>query len=290
MAKTKLLRQLLPLSSDFRTGVTANVKSFGHAWWAEAQYRALKRIAPGEPTHMSGEAYKGCSKLEVLLGKALLDRLRGKVVLDFGCGSGECAVDLAMRGVAKVIGVDIRPAALAEARELARDSDCAVRCEFTTLAGEPVDAVVSIDAFEHFKDPAAMLSEMDRLLKPGGMVAVSFGPTWYHPLGGHLFSVLPWAHLIFSEAALIRWRTDLRSDGATRFSEVEGGLNQMTIRRFEALVAASPFRAELLELVPIRKLRWLHNRITREFTTAVVRCLLVPRVSRFGGQTWSSTH
>src|ERR1019366_9456637 len=43
--------------------------------------------------------------------------------------------------------------------------------------------------------------------------------------------------------ALIRWRSDFKTDGATRFSE---------------------------ELVPIRKLQPLHNRWTCEFTTALV--------------------
>jgi hypothetical protein len=118
---------------------------------------------------------------------------------------------------------------------------------------------------------------MNRLLQPAGEVLVSFGPTWYHPLGGHLFSVFPWAHLIFSEKALIRWRSDYRTDGATRFSEVAGGLNQMTIERFEELVAASPLRFASLELVPIRKLRRFQNRLTREFTTSIVRCRLVKR-------------
>ena len=80
---------------------------------------------------------------------------------------------------------------------------------------------------------------MDQHLQPGGEVLVSFGPTWYHPLGGHLFSVFPWAHLIFSEKALISWRSAFKTDGATRFSEVAGGLNQMTIAKFEALVAAA---------------------------------------------------
>ena len=108
---------------------------------------------------------------------------------------------------------------------------------------------------------------------------VSFGPTWYHPLGGHLFSVFPWAHLIFSEEALIRWRSNFKADGATRFSEVAGGLNQMTIRKFEALIERSAFTFAALELVPIRKLRRFHSRLTREFTTAIVRCHLVPRKS-----------
>lgn len=151
------------------------------------------------------------------------------------------------------------------------------RCTFATKLDQPAEIVVSIDAFEHFDDPAAMLRLMNGLLRPDGEVIVSFGPTWYHPLGGHLFSVFPWAHLLLSEEALIRWRSTFKSDGATRFGEVAGGLNQMTIARFEALVAASPLRFASIELPPIRKVRPLHNRLTREFTTAVVRCRLVKR-------------
>ena len=64
---------------------------------------------------------------------------------------------------------------------------------------------------------------------------------------------------------------------ATKFSEVRGGLNQMTIRQFERIVAMSDFRFESLEAVPIRKLKLMQNRLTREFTTAVVRCKLVRR-------------
>jgi hypothetical protein len=54
----------------------------------------------------------------------------------------------------------------------------------------------------------AILEIMYGLLKPDGRVMLCFGPIWYHPLGGHLFSVFPWAHLVFSEAALIQWRLD----------------------------------------------------------------------------------
>ena len=238
------------------------------------QYRALKRVAPGEPTYMTGSAYADRSKLQVLLGAKLLEEARGKDVLDFGCGVGSEAVELA-RTAKSVFGLDILLPQLATARAAASAAGVADRCTFGTEApAGKVDIIVSLDSFEHFADPAAVLDTMYELLRPGGRVLVSFGPTWYHPFGGHLFSVFPWAHLVFTERALIEWRNDIRSDGATRFHEVEGGLNQMTIRRFEKLVAQSKFELVALEPVPIRRLKPVHNRLTREFTTAIVRCAL----------------
>jgi hypothetical protein len=139
---------------------------------------------------------------------------------------------------------------------------------------------LTLDSFEHFDDPAGVLELMRGMIKPTGCVLVSFGPTWYHPLGGHLFSVFPWAHLIFTERALIRWRSDFKTDGATRFRDVAGGLNKMTIRRFEQIVRDSPFECVSFEAVPIRVLRSLANRVTREFSTALVRCRLLPRDRR----------
>jgi SAM-dependent methyltransferase len=184
---------------------------------------------------------------------------------------------MAERGARHVIGLDIREDVLNIARQRAKAAGVGGRCEFSTSASRPVDIVVSIDAFEHFEDPEAVLRLMEDLLKPSGEVVINFGPTWYHPLGGHLFSVFPWAHLVFSEKALIRWRADFRSDGATRFSEVAGGLNRITIGRFKRIVGKSGFEFRSLELIPIRALRPFHNVLTREFTTAAVRCALVKR-------------
>ena len=241
------------------------------------QVNILKRISNTGSSHMDGSAYSGKSKARVLLGDRLIDSLRGKIVLDFGCGTGHEAIDIAHAGAKRVIGVDIRENALAKARENARAAGVDHMCEFTSTTNRKVDVIVSMDSFEHFDDPAGILRLMASLLEPGGYVAVSFGPTWYHPYGGHLFSVFPWAHLVFSEDALCDWRSAFRSDGARKFREVEGGLNQMTIRRFEDVVAQSPFRIDWLECVPMRHFRrapWLHNRLTREFTTAIVRCQL----------------
>ena len=241
------------------------------------QYRILKRISPGAPNCCSGSFYEGKSKLAVLMGEEFLARIAGKVVVDFGCGEGADAVEMAARGARRVIGIDIREDLLQAARQKALSAGVQNTCQFLSWAKELADMVVSVDAFEHFADPAEVLRAMSALLQPAGEVFVSFGPTWYHPLGGHLFSVFPWAHLMFSEKALIRWRSSFKTDGATRFAEVAGGLNQMTIARFEELVAVSPLKFASLDLIPIRRLRGFHNRFTREFTTAVVRCRLVKR-------------
>lgn len=235
--------------------------------------RILRRY--GGDNGMNGSAYAGKSKLEALMGPDVWQQVQGKVVLDFGCGCGHEAVEMAQHGATRVIGVDILEPALEQARRFARTSGEHERCAFTTSPSTQADVIVSLDSFEHFGDPTAILQTMHRYLAPGGSVLVSFGPTWYHPLGGHLFAVFPWAHLIFTEASLIRWRSQFKADGATRFSEVAGGLNQMTIGRFLKLVAQSPLRVAELELRPIRRLAPLHNRLTREFTTATVKARLV---------------
>jgi SAM-dependent methyltransferase len=238
------------------------------------QYRLLKRIAPGEPTQMSGAAYRDRSKLAVLLGEDLLDRIRNRDVLDYGCGSGAEAVEMA-QAARSVYGLDVVPRLLEQAAARARDAGVSAHCAFGSVPpAQPVDVIVSLDSFEHFPDPAGELERMYQLLRPGGSVIASFGPTWYHPYGGHLFSVFPWAHLLFTEQALIRWRSDIRSDGATHFGEVEGGLNQMTIARFEHMIRRSRFLVRRFEPVPIRRKKVLGTRLTREFTTSIVRCVL----------------
>lgn len=220
-------------------------------------------------------AYEGRSKLETLFGPRIWDQIRGKVVLDFGCGRGCEAVEVVERGAQRVIGLDLSQRWLDAAAALAEARGVADKCHFGREWTEPVDVILSVDSFEHFADPAEILRMMRRLLKPAGRVIASFGPTWYHPLGGHYFSVFPYAHLLFSEPALVRWRSLHKRSGGKTIKEC--GLNKMTIRRFERLVAESPFDFESFEAVPIRRLKPLAGRVTREFTTAVVRCTLVPR-------------
>ncbi|NEZ03944.1 methyltransferase domain-containing protein [Wenzhouxiangella sp. XN201] len=238
----------------------------------------LRTIAPAPPER-GGDAESGQDqKLERYFGPEFPHRLQGKTVIDFGCGDGVQAVMIATQVPdCRVIGLDIQPRFLAEARARAARCGVADRCHFAETTTERADVIMSIDAFEHFSDPGSILETMSELLKPGGEVMASFGPTWLHPYGGHLFSVFPWAHLIFTEAALIRWRAGFRHDGAIHFSEVEGGLNQIRIAEFERLVADSSLAVDWLESVPIRNLSFLRSKPLREFGSSIVRCRLVRR-------------
>jgi SAM-dependent methyltransferase len=238
---------------------------------------ARRGVAFGLTGYMDGSAYANRSKIEVLLGADIWERINSKVVVDFGCGSGAETVEMASRGASQVIGVEKREEAIEEARALARRAGVSDRCTFTTATDQSADIIIALDSFEHFEDPAQILRIMRGIIKPGGVLLCSFGPTWYHPLGGHGFSIFPYAHLVFTESALMRWRADYVDDGAKVFGDVGTGLNQMTIRRFKRIIAESDWEMESFEAVPIRKLRRVANRFTQELTTAIVRCRLKPK-------------
>jgi len=104
----------------------------------------------------------------------LLGDVRGKTVLDFGCGSGENLIPLARRG-AQVIGLDISPELIELARcrleryGVAHDSvTLHVGTAYQTgLPDESIDIVFS-SALLHHLDLLAVHSEIHRLLRPGG--------------------------------------------------------------------------------------------------------------------------
>src|SRR5689334_5229263 len=77
---------------------------------------------------VAAPAYIGKSKVETLFGKSFWDRIRGKEVLDFGCGRGDEAVEMAERGAARVIGIDLREEWLQIARATASAHGVTSRC------------------------------------------------------------------------------------------------------------------------------------------------------------------
>jgi SAM-dependent methyltransferase len=105
---------------------------------------------------------------------ALLGDVRGSLVLDFGCGSGENSLLLARRG-ARVIGVDISEALLKLARQRMSVNGLDGVADFVAgsahdlpARADSVDVVLGI-AILHHLDLAATEREVHRVLKPGGV-------------------------------------------------------------------------------------------------------------------------
>src|SRR5688572_29310176 len=133
-------------------------------------YRMLRYLSPGGTGNNEYQAYKDRSKIEVLFGPQIWDELRDKVVLDFGCEGGLESIDMAQHGARKVIGLDLYEDSLAGARRRANEAGVGDKCVFATTTEEKVDVIVTMDAFEHFADPAQILRIMRGLLKDGGYI------------------------------------------------------------------------------------------------------------------------
>src|SRR5262249_36408305 len=101
------------------------------------------------------------------------------VVLETGCGPGAVADALAPL-CRRVVGVDYTPLALEMARrDHVRPNLHFVRADLAQLpfpAGA-FDKVVFSEVVEHLEEPATVLSELFRVLAPGGLMAVTTWPS-----------------------------------------------------------------------------------------------------------------
>jgi SAM-dependent methyltransferase len=180
----------------------------------------------------------------------------GRSLLDVGCGSGVLCVAAARQGARAVAGIDLD---VSTARRLLRErgQDVADRVTFVqgdgtldALEGRRFDVVVSKDSFEHYADPESFIHSIVAKIEPGGELIIGFGPLWKSPWGAHIefMTKVPWAHLIFPEDVIMTERRRYRpEEDAERFEAVRGGLNKMTLARFESLAASSGLQSVYFE-------------------------------------------
>lgn len=114
-----------------------------------------------------------------------LRAMRGRCLVDLGCGRGGPGLWVAAVTGARLIGVDTDQAALTAARRRAAQVGMASRASFregsfegTGLPGGAADAVMSVDALLFAPAKRAAAAELARILVPGGWLVLT---SWdYH--------------------------------------------------------------------------------------------------------------
>jgi 2-polyprenyl-6-hydroxyphenyl methylase / 3-demethylubiquinone-9 3-methyltransferase len=141
----------------------AKFSDLAHLWWdTESEFRPLHQINPLRLAWIDG-----------------LAQLRGKAVLDVGCGGGILSDSMARTG-ATVTGIDLSTKALRVAQLHALEAET-TGVTYQEISAEDLalerpgefDVVTCMEMLEHVPDPASVVKACSELVKPGGWVFFS---------------------------------------------------------------------------------------------------------------------
>ncbi len=136
--------------------------ALAHRWWdPSSEFKPLHDINPLRLNYIDAAV-----------------SLRGKKVLDVGCGGGILAESMAGRG-AEVTGIDLGEKALKVAKLHLLESG--QRVDYRLIAAEELatqmpgqfDVVTCMEMLEHVPDPASIVRACASLAKPGGNIFFS---------------------------------------------------------------------------------------------------------------------
>ena len=127
-----------------------------------------ERFIPSEKGRISYEHYHRYA--------SCLEAAKGKVVADIACGEGFGSA-LLSRSAKEVIGIDIDPDVISHAarkyKSLTNVTFTVGDCRLLPIKDKSVDLIVSFETIEHIAEHERLLSEFDRVLRPGGAIIIS---------------------------------------------------------------------------------------------------------------------
>jgi 2-polyprenyl-6-hydroxyphenyl methylase/3-demethylubiquinone-9 3-methyltransferase len=190
----------------------AKFSDLAHKWWdPESEFRPLHQINP--------------LRLDWI---DQLASIKGKNVVDVGCGGGILAESMARRG-ANVLGIDLADKPLKVAQLHAMEAGVA-NLDYRSIAAEALaneqpgqfDVVTCMEMLEHVPDPTSVIQACADMVKPGGWV---FFSTLNRNPKSYLFAIVGAEYLLkllpkgtheFSRfirpAELARWIREARLD------------------------------------------------------------------------------
>ena len=140
----------------------AKFEELASRWWdPDSEFKPLHEINP--------------LRLEYIDRRS---SLKGKTVVDIGCGGGILAESMALRG-ANVLGIDMGKAPLSVAQLHKLESGAEL--DYQQITAEELadkepgkyDVVTCMEMLEHVPDPASVITACSKLVKPDGHVFFS---------------------------------------------------------------------------------------------------------------------
>jgi len=204
------------------------------------EYRS-KPLVPAPPTY--DQTSRETRARRRLVGIHRQIDLAGKRVLELGCNAGFEVWYLSHHFDADAWGVDVVEraawATLADERTHYVCTDIGVDSPFDA---DSFDRVISFTVLEHVVHPYAVLRDLFRIMRPGGLAWMSAN-LYRGPLASHLYRELlfPFPHLLFDDEVIAAWR---QAHGKP--AEGAAWVNRLTWEQYEAYFRRIGFRIRAL--------------------------------------------
>ena len=195
--------------------------------------------------------------------------------LDFGCADGGYDGEMLARGLDAISGVDVEETRIADAkRRNLRNADYTafdgLRLPFSDAS---FDGSLMNEVFEHVADESRALSEVFRVLKPGGVLVLT-SPNRMFPVEGHNVTVFS---KTICPAPLIPWLPE-------RVTRNWTAARNYWPRELEAHVRNAGFAIKELSFIwpVLETYRWLPPKGVAWYQRHFRKWDLVPGLRRFG--------
>lgn len=178
--------------------------------------------------------------------------LKGKTVLDFGCGLGCLSIDLMNNGAQSVTGIDLEPEYIKFAKANLDQNFSIfkqnINFEKKDLLKEKIkenfDLIVTKDTFEHAENLPEILEKFETLLKKDGKAYIGFGPLYNFYNGDHGRAQLkvPWLHVLLPNDFIIKRYNKRNKNQIKKIQDL--GLSKYSLKEYQEIFKNSKFEVE----------------------------------------------
>jgi 2-polyprenyl-3-methyl-5-hydroxy-6-metoxy-1,4-benzoquinol methylase len=213
--------------------------------------------------------------------------LKGRVILDAGCGSGWLSIEIARRGF-EVFAIDLSKKQLEQAKLLSKAEQINLTLIRASLSHMPFgtamfDSIVSSDVIEHIPLLSVALEELSRVLRSEGNLCITTpnGYGFYEILYNYILRDIPVFSLISKTSRMLR-RREIETEHVIRFTPnilrqfvCKSGFSVVVFQNTEFLSILYYF----VFLIAKREKKLLHKLETTDVRTA-------PSLPLFLGSEW----